>query len=50
MFKDIKIEFIEPVIIYYDNTSIVNISKNLVLNSKTKHTSINYMVLTRKAT
>ena len=38
--KDIRIEFEEPVIIYYDNTSTMSMSKNLVLHSKTKHISI----------
>ena len=48
MMKDIIIEFEEPVIIYYDNTSIVSMSKNLVLHSKTKHISIKYHVLRQK--
>ena len=45
---DIGIEFIEHVIIYYDNTSIVSMSKNLVLHSKTKHISTKYRVLREK--
>ena len=48
MLKDIRIEIEEIVIIYYDNTSIVSISKNLVLHSKTKHISIKYHVLREK--
>ena len=36
MLKDIGIEFIEFFMIYYDNTSIVSMSKNLVLHSKKK--------------
>ena len=40
MLKDIRIEFSEPVVIHCDNTSIVNMSKNPVLHSKTKHISI----------
>ena len=48
MLMDIRIEFAELVIIYYDNTSIMSISKNLVLHSKTKHISIKYHVLREK--
>lgn len=32
----------EPVTIFCDNTSAINISKNLVMHSKTKHISIKY--------
>ena len=49
MLKDISIEFEELVIIYCDNTSIVSMSKNPVLHSKTKHVSIKYHVLREKA-
>ena len=48
MLKDIGIEFSEPVIIHCDNTSIVSMSKNLVLHSRTKHISIKYHVLREK--
>ena len=48
MLKDIWIEFLEPVIIYYDNKSIVSMFKNDLLNSKTKHISIKYHVLREK--
>ena len=48
MMKDIGITFKEPIIIYYDNTSIVIMSKNRVLHSKTKHISIKYHVLREK--
>ena len=48
MLKDIRIEFEELVIIYYDNTSTVSMSKNLILNSKTKYISIKYHVLKEK--
>ena len=48
MMKDIGITFKEPVIIYYGNTSIVNMSKNLVLHSKTKHIAIKNYVLREK--
>ena len=45
MLKDIQIEFIEPIVIYCDNTSTVNMSKNPVLHSKSKHISIKYHML-----
>ena len=45
MLKDIWINFEEPIIIYCDNTSIVSMSTNLVLHSKTKHIAIKYHVL-----
>lgn len=32
----------EPVIIYCDNTSAINISKNLVLHARTKHIELKY--------
>ena len=33
---------IEPVTLYYDNTSAINISKNPVMHTKTKHIAIKY--------
>ena len=48
MLKDIRIEISEPIVIHCDNTSIVNMSKNLVLHSKTKHISIKYHMLREK--
>lgn len=42
MLKDIRVINDQPIAIYYDNSSVVNISKNLVLHSKTKHISIKY--------
>ena len=44
------ITFTEPIIIYYDNTCTINMSKNLVLHSKTKHIAIKYHVLKEKVT
>jgi len=41
--KYIWIEFIELVAIHFDKTSIMSMSKNLVLHSKTKHISIKYL-------
>ena len=48
MLKDIRIDINEPVVIHCGNTSILNISKNLVLHSKTKHISIKYRMLREK--
>lgn len=48
MLKDIKVIFYEPTIIYYDNSSAINISKNPVLYSKTNHISIKFHFLREK--
>ena len=48
MLKDIRIEFNELVIIHCDNTSMVDMYKNLALHSKTKHISIKYHMLREK--
>ena len=40
-----KVEIKEPIVIYCDNTSAINISKNLVMHSKTKHIAIKYHFL-----
>lgn len=45
MLKDIRVIFDEPTTIYYDNSSVINISKNPVLHSKTKHISIKFHFL-----
>ena len=37
-----KEEIKEPVILYCDNTSAINISKNPVMHAKTKHIAIKY--------
>ena len=37
-----KKEIIELVTLYYDNTSAINISKNPVMHTKTKHIAIKY--------
>ena len=47
--KDIGIEFTEPIIINCDNISIVSMSRNLVLHSKTNHISIKYHILREKS-
>ena len=40
-----KIETNDLIFMYYDNTSAINISKNLVMHSKTKHITIKYHFL-----
>jgi hypothetical protein len=42
---DIQVEYDEPIPIYCDNTSAINISKNPVMHSKTKHIPIKYHIL-----
>ena len=41
MLKDYRIEQ-ETISIHYDNSSVINISKNLVLYSRTKHIEIRH--------
>ena len=40
-----KEEIKEPIIIYYDNTMAINILKNPVMHTKTKHIAIKYHFL-----
>jgi hypothetical protein len=40
--KYIQVEYDEPIPIYCDNTSAINISKKPVMHSKTKHIPIKY--------
>jgi hypothetical protein len=42
---DIQVEFDDPIPIYCDNTSAINISKNSVMHYKTKHIPIKYHFL-----
>ena len=37
-----KEEIIKPMILYCDNTSAINISKNPMMHAKTKHIAIKY--------
>jgi hypothetical protein len=48
MLKDFGITFEEPVVIHYDNTSTINMSKNPIMHSKTKHISIKYHMIREK--
>ena len=41
-FTDIQVEYDDPIPIYCDNTSAINISKNLMMNSKMKNIPIKY--------
>lgn len=45
LLKGMKEEIIELVILYCDNTSAINISKNPVMHTKTKHIAIKYHYL-----
>ena len=40
--KDLRVKFNEPIPIFCDNTNTINISKNHVIHSKTKHIPIKY--------
>jgi hypothetical protein len=42
---DIQVEYDEPIPIYCDNTSVINISKNPMMHSKKKHIPIKYHFL-----
>ena len=46
--KEVQVEYNQPIPIYYDNTSAIKISKNLVLHSKTKHIPIKYHFLRKQ--
>ena len=40
-----KIEIKDPIVIFYDNTSAINISNNPMMHTKTKHIVIKYYFL-----
>jgi hypothetical protein len=46
--KYIQVEYHEPIMIYCDNTIAINISKNPVMHSKTKHIPIKYHFLRKQ--
>jgi len=48
--KDIRVVYEDLVTIFCDNISAINISKNLVMHSRTKHISIRYHFLREKVT
>lgn len=43
--KGMKEKIIGPIVIFCDNTSVINISKNHVMHIKTKHSAIKYYYL-----
>ena len=43
--EDLLVKYEHPIVINCDNTSAINMSKNHVLQSKTKHIPINYQFL-----
>ena len=43
--EDILVKYEHSIIINYDNASTINMSKNLVMHSKTKHIPIKYHFL-----
>ena len=46
--EDLLVKYEDPIGIHCDNTSAINISKNLVMHSKTKHILIKYIFLREK--
>lgn len=46
--KDLGIHFSHPISMFCDNTSAINISKNPVMHSRTKHIAIRYHFLKEK--
>ena len=42
LLEGMKVEIKELVVIYFDNTNAINISKNPMMHSKTKHIAIKY--------
>ena len=46
--EDLLVKYEDPIVIHCDNTSAINISKNLVMHSKTKHIPIKYHFLREK--
>jgi len=43
--QDIQVDYDEPILIFCDNTSDINISKNTVMHSKKKHILIKFHFL-----
>jgi len=48
MMKDLGIQIIEPISVMCDNKSVINISKNPIMHSRTKHITIRYHFLNEK--
>jgi len=49
MMQVLGIQITDPILVRCDNTSAINISKNMVLHSRTKHISIHYHFFERKS-
>lgn len=47
--KGIKVEYDHPISIFCDNRSTINIPKNIILNSRTKHFTIKHHFLRKQA-
>jgi hypothetical protein len=48
-FQDIQVEYDEPILIFYDNTNTLSISKIPMMHSKTKHIPIKFHFLWEQA-
>jgi hypothetical protein len=48
--QDIQVEYDEPILIFCDNTNVIGISKNLVMNSEMKHILIKFQFLWEQVT
>ena len=48
--EDIQVKYDEPIPIFCDNTGVINISKNPVMHSKTKHIPIKFHFLREQVT
>eukprot|EP00253_Pinus_taeda_P013351 PITA_13351 len=48
IFQDLQVQFSEPIPMFYDNIGAINISKNPIMHSKTKHISIKYHFVREK--
>lgn len=48
--EDIQVKYDEPIPILYDNTGAINIPKNPVMHSKTKHIPIKFHFLREHVT
>ena len=45
LLKGMKDEITKPIVIFYDSTSTIDISKNPIMHTKTKHIAIKYHYL-----
>jgi hypothetical protein len=48
--QDIQVKYDDPILILSDNTGSINISKNPVMHSKTKHVPIKFHFLREQVT